>query len=237
MNLWITYFLRRFFFVALSAAILASTCSLGTDATLRSNSANFPNPFGLRVITLNLSHSVEHEPCSSLRHTDSPSQFVRTDTVFAVCNRPDRDKPFIQTQRAIFKNCSNLRTKLFPADLVLHHSAALDFSDFIRTALRTNRLIPMPLDFPHKFLTGINIGKVTGGLQKCFRGFHDNLQKPSAPAATSGKGLGKKCLVTQFPMRRPQLRAGRPLQYFRLQTPQSEPPCPCKWIPAPGGNK
>ncbi len=88
------FFLHRFFFSALSAAILASSCSLGTDATLRSRSAKSANPFGrLPVIIVS-----EFDVLSSLSTPAHPiatrillsmNQAVRCDTPIARLNSLD----------------------------------------------------------------------------------------------------------------------------------------------------
>lgn len=57
MRMWITQFLRRFFFSTLVCVIFVSTLFFGTDEMRRNNALNLPNPFGLRMFSsLDFSH-------------------------------------------------------------------------------------------------------------------------------------------------------------------------------------
>ena len=117
---------------------LAFISSFGTLTSFRMSESKFPKPLGFfswsatacllcfvdlnsavhlvkRVCLHRLSDSMEHVPSGLLRYTNRPSQFVTANPVFAIGNRPDCDKPLVETERRVLENRSNLVAELFLA--------------------------------------------------------------------------------------------------------------------------
>ena len=222
-KMWITYFLRRAFLIAFSFAILSSTVCLGTETILRASLSNAPHPCGLPIESpLLFAHkssivdtgnepisqtpseylrqqqteadSVKHKPSRALGNADSTAKFVKTDSVLAICDCPDRDKPFIQTEGAVLKDSPYLRTKLPSAILASHKVSGLNFPDSHSAAMDTYGRIASPTNFPHIFFANFQIGKVADGIKQDFWQIHNSLLKNPAPA-DAARGWTKKSLT------------------------------------------
>lgn len=57
-------------------------------------------------------NAVKHEPCRLLSDAKSASHFVGADAVLAVGDHPHRNKPLVQRQRRILKDCPDLSGEL-----------------------------------------------------------------------------------------------------------------------------
>ena len=55
---------------------------------------------------------MKHEPCCFLGDSQSAANLIRTDSILAIGNHPNSTKPFVQTDRRIFKDCSYFNRKL-----------------------------------------------------------------------------------------------------------------------------
>jgi hypothetical protein len=133
------------------------------------------------------SNPVEHKPCGFLSYTQSPAQLVRGNPVFAVGNYPDRDKPFIETERRIFKNRPNFIGELFATIFASQHVAGGNFSNSLRFTVRASDSV-RPLDFFHVGMADVQIGKIADGLnQSLGEIFHDEFLK-GWPRGSSASG-------------------------------------------------
>jgi hypothetical protein len=130
--------------------------------------------------------SMKHEPCGLLGDTESAGHFVGTDSIFAVRNHPDSDKPFVEWQSGIFHDGSDLDGELpmvvnilaLPFPLILEKNSVLSATsgagyDAIR-----------PAQFDHECEAVVWVGEVNDGLLKgLWLGFHGVPHKPNVAKA------------------------------------------------------
>ncbi len=91
-----------------------------------------------RIRLHGLAYAMEHEPCRLLSNVQVTRNFVRTDSVLAVCNHPHRHEPLVETDRAILEDGSDLDTEL-PTRVnlsALPHAASSE-PDILASASRT----------------------------------------------------------------------------------------------------
>jgi hypothetical protein len=70
------------------------------------------NRFFKGAVLHRLADAVEHEPCALLSDAQGARHFARANTILAVGNQPDRGEPFIQPDRRILKDGSDLGAEL-----------------------------------------------------------------------------------------------------------------------------
>ncbi len=92
-----------------------------------------PAKFKKRTILHCETDAVEHKPCGLLSDAKSTAYFVRTDSVLAVGNHPNSDEPFVEWERGILKDGSNLGAELFASvfPFALPHPASSDESHIV----------------------------------------------------------------------------------------------------------
>jgi len=71
-----------------------------------------PTDFQKRAILHRKANPVEHEPCGFLSDAERPPDFIGTNSVFAVGNHPDGNKPLIEGQRGILKDSPDFGREL-----------------------------------------------------------------------------------------------------------------------------
>jgi hypothetical protein len=115
-----------------------------------------------------MTNPVEHVPSAFLGNLERPRQFATADTILGIGNGPYRDKPLVETERAILENRANFDRKLFAAILrfALHQATAGNISDVSRAAFRASGLAIGPFDLDHVHETNIEIRVVSNGFQK-----------------------------------------------------------------------
>jgi len=96
------------------------------------NSAHLHKASGLHGVA----NPMKHEPSGFLSHAKRAMQLVATNPVLRIHDQPKRAKPFIQTNRGVFKNSSNLRAKLFPASFALPHATRGNKRNILALAMR-----------------------------------------------------------------------------------------------------
>jgi len=145
-----------------------------------------PTNFQERAVLHRKTDSVKHEPCGLLSDAKSAAHFIRTDTVLAIGNHPDSDKPFVQTNRRILKDGSNLDGKLpmmmnslaLPFALVFEEHNIIPFA----SGAGNNAIRPAQLD--HEFQAVVRVGEVNDGLlESLWLGAHVVPHKPNVPKA------------------------------------------------------
>lgn len=87
---------------------------------------------------------------------------MTADTVLAVRDAPDRNKPFVQTKRRIFEDRADFVAELLAASLFVasQHAAGFDFSNLFAAAFRTDDLSVWPLDLLHVLIAHIDVSEV-----------------------------------------------------------------------------
>ena len=68
--------------------------------------------FQERASLHSLPNPVHHKPCCLLRHAKSAGDFIGTDSVLVICNRPCGSKPLVQAERRILKDSPDLDGEL-----------------------------------------------------------------------------------------------------------------------------
>jgi hypothetical protein len=90
-----------------------------------------------RAVLHRQADSVQHEPAGLLSDAKRASQFARTNPVLRVHNQPRCGQPFVQSQRAIFKDRSHLDGELLPARFAVPNSARQNkFANVFGSAVR-----------------------------------------------------------------------------------------------------
>src|SRR6266478_3279628 len=91
-----------------------------------------------RTVLHRKTDAVKHEPCRLLSDAKSAANLIGTDTVFAVGNHPNSDKPFVERKRRILKDSSDLDGELLARMLrfAFPHKAGRDKAHVLATASR-----------------------------------------------------------------------------------------------------
>ena len=135
--------------------------------------APVPTEFQNRTVLHRKSDAMEHEPCGLLSDAKSAAYFVRTDSVFAICNHPHSDKPLVEGKRRILKDGSNFDGELFASMLTLAfpHAASRDKANVNPATSRALDAIG-PASRNHEFEAVVGISEVDDGLLECSWLFH-----------------------------------------------------------------
>ena len=113
--------------------------------------------------------SLQHEPCGLLSDANRTSDLVGTDSVLAIANHPNGDKPFVERDRRILKDSPDLDTELPMVVDALALPLALigeKFSVFAATGRAFDAIRPAKRNHPIQAV--IWIGKVDDGVLECF---------------------------------------------------------------------
>src|SRR5262249_1695814 len=82
------------------------------------------------------SDSVKHEPSGLLSNTERPRKLARANTVLSIDDHPSCREPFVESQRAILKDRSDLDGKLLPAVFAVPNPPRQNkFADIFRTTV------------------------------------------------------------------------------------------------------
>jgi len=113
---------------------------------------------------------MQHEPSGLLSDAQCPAKLVGTDSVLAVCDRPDGHEPLVETERAILEDCPDLVRELALASprIALQLRSTFDRCNRLATAFRTDDLAIWPLQITHTFVAACWIGKVSNGIDQSF---------------------------------------------------------------------
>lgn len=123
---------------------------------------------------------MEHEPCGLLSDAKRTSYFVGTDTVLAVCDQPNSDKPLVERERRVLKDCPDFDRELFASvrSLAFPHAASGDESNvFPPTSGAFDTVRPAPRN--HEVEAVVGIAEVDDGLLKCLWLSHGVPHKPN----------------------------------------------------------
>jgi hypothetical protein len=124
-----------------------------------------PTELEKRTILHCQADAVKHEPSRLLSDAEGTAYFIGTDTVLAISDKPDSDKPLAQWQRGIFEDSSYFDGELFASVLgfAFPHPASGNESHIIAATSGTfNAIRPAPRN--HEFVAVVWVGKVNDGL-------------------------------------------------------------------------
>jgi len=141
------------------ASLAADECFI--DFHFRAATAELHKRLGLH----SQPDSMKHEPCGFLGDAKSAGHFVGTDSVLAVGNHPDSDKPLVERERRILKDSPDLcgELSLGMLALALPYPASGKETDFLAPACGAfDAVRPAPLN--HEADTIVRIGEVNDGL-------------------------------------------------------------------------
>jgi|ERR1700687_1132377 len=119
-------------------------------------------------------NTVKHEPRRLLGDAKSAANFIRTDSVLAIRNHPNSDKPLVERERRILKDSPDLGRELpLGMDtLALPLALILEEYNVITSAGGADHDAIRPADFHHKVEAVVGVRKVDDGLLEGFRFFH-----------------------------------------------------------------
>ena len=125
--------------------------------------------------------TVKHEPCAFLSNTDSATNFVRTDAVFAVGEHPHCDKPFLQRDRRILKYSPDLDTELLARMFIFAfpYPSGRDVANILTGTGWANDTVRPPTR-NQKLLTDFGIGEVDYRLLECLWLSHGVPHRPKS---------------------------------------------------------
>ncbi len=132
-----------------------------------------PTEFQNGAILHRKTDAMKHEPCGFLSDAKSAAHFIRTDSVLAVGNHPNRDEPLVERERGILKDSPHLARELFAGVvcLALPHAPRRDEANlFAPTSGALDAIGPAALN--HEVETVVGIGVVEDGLLECSGLFH-----------------------------------------------------------------
>jgi hypothetical protein len=137
--------------------------------------AALPAHLHKRIILHCQTDAMKHEPCRLLSDAEIAGDFVGTDSILAIGDHPNGDKPLIQRDRGIFKDSPDLDAELpmvmdaLALPLVLVGEEHYVFAPASR-ALDT--IGPAHVNHVSKAIAGF--GEVDDGLLECFWLFHND---------------------------------------------------------------
>jgi hypothetical protein len=132
-----------------------------------------PADFQKRIVLHCKPNPVEHEPCRLLSDAQCPSEFIRADSIFAVGDHPHSNKPLVEGQRRILKDCPDLSGKLpFRMDALALPLALIseEHRVFPPTSWAFNAARPAQLDHVREAV--VRIPEMQDGLLECLGLFH-----------------------------------------------------------------
>ncbi len=140
--------------------------SRATDERLiRFDFAPAPAEFQKRVGLHGETNPVQHEPRGFLSDAQGAPDFVGADSVLAIGNHPNGDKPLVERKRRILKDSPDFDRELFAEMLAFAfpHPPSRDKADFFASAGGAfNPVRPSPSD--HEVEAVVGIGEVNDGL-------------------------------------------------------------------------
>lgn len=113
-------------------------------------------------------NAMEHEPCGFLSDAKSAANFVGADTVLAVGNHPDCDKPFVERDCRVLKDSSHLARELLAgvSCFAFPHAPSGDEADVFASASGALDAIG-PTAFDHEREAVVGVSEVLDGFLEC----------------------------------------------------------------------
>jgi hypothetical protein len=108
---------------------------------------------------------VKHEPSRLLGNADGAGQFVGADAVLGIGDHPDGGEPFVQGDRRVLEDGSDLHRKLALGVLVLAlpEATSRDVAHVVPATGGALNYAIGPAERHHEFLTNVRVGEVTNG--------------------------------------------------------------------------
>lgn len=131
--------------------------------------------WGQEIITDDRSDSLQYEPCGVLVNAESSTKFIAADAIFAICQDPDGDHPFIKSERGIFKNSSHLQTELLLTVVAKPDAASLDEGMFRSATTWTGDVPLRPSQSLSEVERSLRIAEVNHRSLECFWCVHKEI--------------------------------------------------------------
>ena len=159
---------------ALANVLVHETCRATDEGFVHFDLATRPSHFHQGTRLHRQTDAVEHEPCGLLSDAQSAVDFVAANSVLAIGNHPNCDKPFVQLDRTILENGTDLDRKLAVVvdGLALPLSLILEEHNVIPATGRADYDIVRPAQLRQEFEAIVLIGEVQDGLLQGLGGFH-----------------------------------------------------------------
>src|SRR6266542_556240 len=121
--------------------------------------------------------ALQHEPRRLLSNTQTTVKLIRANSILAVSGQPHCRKPFVETDRRIFKDRSDLHRKLLfrMRVLALPQFRVFKKRHFLGATMRTLHAT-RPAQSDKKLQTHIGVREISDSFKKRFRCFHNCLQ-------------------------------------------------------------
>src|SRR5262249_2152498 len=105
---------------------------------------------------------LKHEPCGFLRDLQSVCQFVATDSILTVGEKPHSWQPLFKANWRILEDGSDFQSELRTCVFVVALPASLigQISDFFRLASRATHKAIRPAHFDHKAMAVFVVAEV-----------------------------------------------------------------------------
>ncbi len=120
-----------------------------------------------------LAYPMKHEPCRLLRDPNRSRNFVRRNSVLAVCEHPDNHHPLVKSDSRILKDRFNLEAELLFAAIAFPYPACLDESVPLRTTTRTSYCTVRPPIIQRVLKSAVTVREVDDRVLKSTRAFHE----------------------------------------------------------------
>ena len=126
-------------------------------------------------------NAVKHEPCRLLSDAESAANLVGTDSVLAVGNHPNSDKPLVERDCGILKDSSHFAGELFAGVLrfAFPQAASRDKANLFASASGALDAIG-PAALNHKVEAVVGVSEVQDGLLERSGLFHGEANVPCA---------------------------------------------------------
>lgn len=136
---------------------------------------------------------MKHEPRCLLRDTNRSTEFVTADSVATVRDRPDGNKPLVETEWRVLEDGPDLHRELFLTRCFIALDRPRPRCNFLArfvAALRTNDHARGPLDFAHEVIAMSGNLEVSDGVEQRFWNLfkHDNPSEKVSRAVETPEG-------------------------------------------------
>ncbi len=124
------------------------------------------------VILQSQAEPLQHEPCGLLRNSQSAVNFHATHTVLAINQHPESCHPFVESQRGVLENGSQLERELLLAGVAEPDAASLDKRVLFGAAMWTGHFPIRPAERLGIVEGALRIAEVNDCFLQCFRSVH-----------------------------------------------------------------
>ena len=118
---------------------------------------------------------MQHEPCGLLRDTKAAMDFIATDAVFAVDDKPCGREPLFQGERRIFKDGPGLEREAGPGvvGVALPHAGVCEPRYVVGTAMGAFHHSVRPAQLDHELAAMLEVGEIEDRVSEGCFAVHD----------------------------------------------------------------